>query len=155
MAVMESTQESADEVSAYAISDAPSSPLSSVLSTLSQSPSPPPEMFSDLGPYPSPPASQNTTPPPDGMASNSTSDKEGPPPAKRRKISTERSTEYLDLRSSDVDPDQRAELDRLLHVLHRRKKIVVIAGAGISVSAGSMSPATSMVTSHAFIDCAC
>ncbi|KAF2484424.1 DHS-like NAD/FAD-binding domain-containing protein [Neohortaea acidophila] len=87
-------------------------------------------------PYPSPPASQQTTPPPGGMESTSASDKEGPPPAKRRKISKERSTEYLDLRGSEVPPNQDPELDQLLRVLHERRKIVVIAGAGISVSAG-------------------
>jgi hypothetical protein len=71
------------------------------------------------------------------MDSSASTDKEGPPPAKRRRISKERSTEYLDLRSSEVKPEQQEQLDRLLQVLHIRQKIVVIAGAGISVSAGS------------------
>lgn len=61
----------------------------------------------------------------------------GQPPAKRRKIAERkpRTTEYIDLDSRDEAAD--AQLDRLLHVLRRKKKIVVIAGAGISVSAGS------------------
>ena len=68
------------------------------------------------------------------------SDKDGPPPAKRRRISREpreRTTEYLDLRSGEVDPEQQEELDRVMSILHGRQKIVVIAGAGMSVSAGS------------------
>jgi NAD-dependent histone deacetylase SIR2 len=35
-----------------------------------------------------------------------------------------------------LDADQRVQLDRLLQVLHKKQKIVVVAGAGISVSAG-------------------
>lgn len=124
------------------LSSPPSSLLSSPLTTPGSTPSPPPEMARLIAharpfPYPSPPASQQTTPPPGGMESTSASDKEGPPPAKRRKISKERSTEYLDLRGSEVPPHQDPELDQLLRVLHERRKIVVIAGAGISVSAGS------------------
>ncbi|KAF2215036.1 hypothetical protein CERZMDRAFT_120503 [Cercospora zeae-maydis SCOH1-5] len=118
----------------------PSSRSSSPLSELSRSPSPPPSVDNmACASYPSPPASQQTSqsgsPAPDGGMS---SDKDGPPPAKRRRISekTERSTEYLDLRGSTVPPDQQYQLDRLVNVLHRRQKIVVIAGAGISVSAG-------------------
>jgi NAD-dependent histone deacetylase SIR2 len=78
------------------------------------------------------------------MESRASSDKEGPPPAKRRRISekTERTTEYLDLRESGVSPGQQRQLDRVVNVLHKRQKIVVIAGAGISVSAGSMYSAT-------------
>lgn len=71
------------------------------------------------------------------MESGVNTDKEGPPPRKRRRVSKERTTEFLDLRTGEVAPDQQEELDRLLHVLHKRQKIVVIAGAGISVSAGS------------------
>ncbi|KXT06075.1 hypothetical protein AC578_1367, partial [Pseudocercospora eumusae] len=126
-----------------------SSPLSSVpsspLTEFSSSPSPPPEMrFSSRrspGPYPSPPASQQTSqsgsPAPDGMDSKNSSDREGRP-AKRRRITSEkeRTTEYLDLRARTVDAEQQIQLDRLVNVLHKRQKIVVIAGAGISVSAG-------------------
>lgn len=125
----------------------PSSPLSSLASL---SPSPPPDDIREMlyssraraAPYPSPPASQQTSnsgsPAPDGMESSTTTEKDGPPPAKRRRISKERTTEYLDLHADGVDEDQQPQLDRLLHVLHKRQKIVVIAGAGISVSAGSM-----------------
>ena len=121
------------------LSSVPSSPLSSLASL---SPSPPPEMAKlRAGPYPSPPASQQTShsgsPVPDGMVSGASSDKDGPPPAKRRRISKERTTEYLDLQADTIDPDQQEQLDRLLKVLHKHQKIVVVAGAGISVSAGS------------------
>ena len=122
------------------LSSLPSSRSSSPLSWPSSSPSPPPEMRR-ANPYPSPPASQTTShrnsPTPDGMDASATTDKDGPPPAKRRRTSKERTTEYLDLRDADVQLDQQPQLDRLLHVLHKRRKIVVITGAGISVSAGS------------------
>lgn len=76
------------------------------------------------------------------MDSHDASDKDGPPPAKRRRISEKldkgRTTQHLDLRGGALDLDQQRQLDRLLNVLHKRQKIVVIAGAGISVSAGSM-----------------
>lgn len=45
---------------------------------------------------------------------------------------------HLDLDSRDDAAE--AQLERLLNTLRRKKKIVVIAGAGISVSAGSKSP---------------
>lgn len=125
------------------LSSVPSSPLSSLASL---SPSPPPDMpmlSSRAAPYPSPPASQQAShsgsPAPDGMASSTSSDKDGPPPAKCRRISKDRTAEYLDLKGDTIDSDQQAQLDRLLKVLHKRQKIVVIAGAGISVSAGSKS----------------
>lgn len=59
------------------------------------------------------------------------------PPAKRRKIAERkpRTIEHLELDNRGDDGD--AQLDRLLNALRRKKKIVVIAGAGISVSAGS------------------
>jgi NAD-dependent histone deacetylase SIR2 len=59
-------------------------------------------------------------------------------PRKRRKLTDpkERTTERLDLTSAEIDEDQQPQLQRLLNVLHRKRKIVVIAGAGISVSAG-------------------
>ncbi|CAK4028634.1 NAD-dependent deacetylase hst4 [Lecanosticta acicola] len=125
-----------------------SSPPSSPLSSLATSPSPPPPDECPMlypsrrrsAPYPSPPASQQTSqsgsPAPDGMDSTDSTDKDGQPPAKRRRISKERTTEYLDLRKDSIDPEQQPQLDRLLNVLHKRQKIVVIAGAGISVSAG-------------------
>jgi NAD-dependent histone deacetylase SIR2 len=59
-------------------------------------------------------------------------------PHKRRKLTDpkERTAERLDLSTADIDEDQRPQLQRLLDVLHKKRKIVVIAGAGISVSAG-------------------
>lgn len=63
------------------------------------------------------------------------------PPAKRQKITSAngRTTDFLDLNYFDEDPnsDDGLNLQRLLHTLRIKKKIVVIAGAGISVSAGS------------------
>ncbi|KAK0656359.1 DHS-like NAD/FAD-binding domain-containing protein [Cercophora newfieldiana] len=62
---------------------------------------------------------------------------DGPPPPKRRRIAAPpgpRTTSHIDLETGSEEQD--AQLDRLLSALRRRKKIVVIAGAGISVSAG-------------------
>jgi NAD-dependent histone deacetylase SIR2 len=47
-----------------------------------------------------------------------------------------RKKEYLDLSKSDVEEHELPHLQHLLSVLHKKRKIVVIAGAGISVSAG-------------------
>jgi NAD-dependent histone deacetylase SIR2 len=77
---------------------------------------------------------------------------DGPPPPKKRKLNQpkERTTEYLDLNSFDEksNPDRIAQddiqLQRLLKVLRTKRKIVVIAGAGISVSAGSKKPPDSI-----------
>lgn len=44
---------------------------------------------------------------------------------------------HLDLTGDHIHPDQLPQFDHLLHVLRRHRKIVVIAGAGISVAAGS------------------
>ena len=51
----------------------------------------------------------------------------------------------LDLRHEQVKPDEQSQFDDMLRALHKRQKIVVIAGAGISVSAGSMSNSTSLL----------
>ncbi|KFA70494.1 hypothetical protein S40285_00567 [Stachybotrys chlorohalonatus IBT 40285] len=66
---------------------------------------------------------------------------DGPRPAKRRRLAPppkERTTERLDLTKAmdDMTDDDRQQMDRLVSVLRKKKKIVVIAGAGISVSAG-------------------
>ncbi|KAL8822392.1 MAG: hypothetical protein Q9191_006870 [Dirinaria sp. TL-2023a] len=117
------------------------SPSSSELSSLSSglssvgSLSPPPE-------YPSPPPSQDYSP----SAIEKPSDKrpregeDAPPAKKRRKVEPKpRTTQHLSLASPTSLPnDQRAQLALLLKLLRKRRKIVVIAGAGISVSAGSM-----------------
>jgi NAD-dependent histone deacetylase SIR2 len=73
------------------------------------------------------------------MPSPPPSNDEDPRPAKRRKLTStdpkERTTEYLDL-TQDITDEDKPQLQRLLNVLHKKRKIVVIAGAGISVSAG-------------------
>ncbi|QIX02064.1 hypothetical protein AMS68_007581 [Peltaster fructicola] len=113
---------------AYSVSPSPDG-SSSPLSMLSRSPSPP-----RTSNYPSPPSSQQTSqngsPCPDGM-----DEKYDQPPAKRRRISKERTTEYLDLNHNALPEEQQHLLERLVKVIHKRKKIVVVAGAGISVSA--------------------
>jgi NAD+-dependent protein deacetylase SIR2 len=64
---------------------------------------------------------------------------EGGRPAKRRKTERKpRTTEYLDLRAGySHNEDDEDLIERLTSTLRQKKKIVVIAGAGISVSAGS------------------
>lgn len=111
---------------------------SSDLSSLRSSPTPPPEF------YPSPPPSQGRDDGPRSLnAQRRASDQpvDAPPAPKRRKIEPKpRTTQYLDL-TPGADPlasDQKAQLDLLLDTLRNKRKIVVIAGAGISVSAGSM-----------------
>lgn len=82
--------------------------------------------------------SQSGSPVPDATETSSITDKDGPPPAKRRRIAKEdRTTQYLDLSGDNVGPSEQPQLERLLHVLRKKQKIVVVAGAGISVSAGS------------------
>ncbi|PQE25759.1 hypothetical protein CJF30_00000475 [Rutstroemia sp. NJR-2017a BBW] len=117
-------------------SSPPSSPLSSVGSL-----SPPAGLN-----YPSPASSSlpaTRVPSEAGDVPESAPDCDGPPPAKKRKISEPkpRTTEYLDLRrlGSGTDEEikhQDEQLKRLVSVLQHKRKIVVIAGAGISVSAG-------------------
>jgi NAD-dependent histone deacetylase SIR2 len=66
------------------------------------------------------------------------SDKDAPPPAKRRRVGPkERTTRSLDLRHEHVDSSEQSQFDDMLRALHKRQKIVVVAGAGISVAAGS------------------
>lgn len=77
---------------------------------------------------------------------NGTADGDAPPPKKKRKITPQKElkTEYLDLRAMKASLDEAdrkaedAKLKKLAEVLRTKRKIVVIAGAGISVSAGSM-----------------
>ena len=62
-----------------------------------------------------------------------------PRPRKRRKIEPKiRTTQYLDLTSDTAqsDYDRKEALDTLTKAVRDRRKIVVVAGAGISVSAG-------------------
>ncbi|TVY86181.1 NAD-dependent protein deacetylase, partial [Lachnellula willkommii] len=114
-----------------------SSPLSSIAS---RSPSLPVD-------YPSPPSSNVSdkgASSPIRDAAESAPDREGPPPAKRRKVAgpKEYKTEYLDLRALNESDDeahhrvQDSKLKKLMETLRSKRKIVVIAGAGISVSSG-------------------
>lgn len=90
-------------------------------------------------PPPSQENSQSGSPAPDAVDSSMLSDRDGPPPAKKRRVGPkERTTRSLDLRHEKVQSDQQSQFDDLLRTLHKRQKIVVIAGAGISVAAGSM-----------------
>ncbi|KAF1911797.1 DHS-like NAD/FAD-binding domain-containing protein [Ampelomyces quisqualis] len=134
--------------------NAPSSPLSPVpfsdasdseVSFLSRSPTPPAEVdrsFAKRRSYISPSSSRRSSaknsPAPEDMPSPPSSNDDGAPPRKRRKLvdPKERVAEHLDLSSTNVDGEQGPQLQRLLNVLHKKRKIVVIAGAGISVSAG-------------------
>ena len=63
---------------------------------------------------------------------------DGSPPAKRRKLNERkpRTTQYLDLNSEELSTQDREQVDRVVKALHKKRKIVVIAGAGISVAAG-------------------
>ncbi|KAF2145597.1 uncharacterized protein K452DRAFT_324536 [Aplosporella prunicola CBS 121167] len=111
------------------------------LSTLgSRTPSPPPK--DDVGRYPSPPLSQDPStkgsPLPESMDPATAGD-DGPPRKKRRTTKPDtRTTRHLDLTAEldENDESQKEALDLLLKVLYSSRKIVMIVGAGISVSAG-------------------
>ncbi|KAH8808227.1 DHS-like NAD/FAD-binding domain-containing protein [Xylogone sp. PMI_703] len=116
-------------------SSVPSSPLSN----LSRSPSPPLD-------YPSPSSSTLCENGPQSKENDAPGrlENDEPPPAKKRKVvePKERKTEYLNLRHLYEGSDeeylkrQHQQLQRLVKILRKKRKIVVIAGAGISVSAG-------------------
>lgn len=119
-----------DDTLDYSILDDDSSDISE-LSSAPASPSPPPGF--DF--YPSPPASNETQ---DSCATRGQDD--APPASKRRRVSPkERKTEHLDLSDSATlsYSEQQAQIDLLQKTIRRHRKIVVIAGAGISTSAGS------------------
>ncbi len=129
------------------LSSVPSSDLSdSEVSFLSRSPTPPADIhcsFTSKDAYISPSSSRRsstkTSPAPEDMPSPpSSSNDEDQRPRKRRKTSEpkERKAAYLDLSTPEVAEAELPQLQRLLKVLHKKRKIVVIAGAGISVSAG-------------------
>ncbi|KAK7534612.1 DHS-like NAD/FAD-binding domain-containing protein [Phyllosticta citricarpa] len=112
---------------------------SSQCSFLSRSPTPPSEL------YPSPPPSQHPStkgsPLPDNMEQRARQPNDDGPPRKKRRVAEPkpRVTRHLDLSGDDIDetqPGEREALDLLLKVLHKKRKIVMIVGAGISVSAG-------------------
>ena len=132
----------------YTFNAGPSSPLSEVpsdsesdLSELGRTPSPPAEYRARSLPSPSSSrrSSAKTTPAPEDMPSPPSSNDDDPRPAKRRRLTKTdpngRTTEYLDL-TQEITAEDKPQLKRLLNVLHKKRKIVVIAGAGISVSAG-------------------
>ncbi|MCJ1401885.1 hypothetical protein MMC11_005102 [Xylographa trunciseda] len=110
--------------------DDSSSDLSSDLSS-TRSMSPPQD-------YPSPASSQEQDPHHPHMRSSkkhTLGDTEAPVAKKRKTAEPKpRTTEHLDLSRSMKE--QQSQMEILLKVLRKRRKIVVIAGAGISVSAG-------------------
>jgi NAD+-dependent protein deacetylase SIR2 len=148
-----------EEASDSALSSPPSSPRlspsSSPLSLRSKSPTPPCD-------YPSPSStllSGSRSPSKALDSSLSVVDPDGPPPKKKRKLAEQmtRTTEYLDLRTIDEISQYHSgsnydiQLQRLLKALRNKQKIVVIAGAGISVSAGSkiaLGPASITLLTH-------
>ncbi|KAG9245028.1 DHS-like NAD/FAD-binding domain-containing protein [Calycina marina] len=117
-----------------------SSCFSSPLSSLgSRSPSPPAD-------YPSPLSSNisEASMPISRKRDMPDAESGNQPPAKKQKASTpkELKTEYLDLSTLDDSSDEAEhkingqKLRKLTEVLRSKRKIVIIAGAGISVSAG-------------------
>ncbi|XWW92655.1 hypothetical protein V2A60_000580 [Cordyceps javanica] len=129
-----------------AASEPPSSPLS-VLSKTPSLPNSPIAPGNVAARYPSPESlsadtSGSQTPVKRGERSSSHSDdgSTSDRPSKRRKTAApkDRTTKYLDLSKAEaeVTPEDALQRDRLLSALHKKKKIVVVAGAGISVSAG-------------------
>lgn len=84
--------------------------------------------------YPSPPSSQEQVSSQNHLK-RSREDEDAPAAKKRRTPEPKpRTTQYLNLRSPSTE--QKKQMDLLMKVLRKRRKIVVIAGAGISVSAG-------------------
>ncbi|KAI9683160.1 MAG: hypothetical protein M1829_005951 [Trizodia sp. TS-e1964] len=112
-------------------------------SSLSSAPSSPIQPSPALRPsYPSPTNSQESSPIP-AISLNGPAHGDLPPPFKKRRVvePKKRTMERLDLgplESVGIDEltGPNPQLDLLLKVLRNKKKIVVVAGAGISVSAG-------------------
>lgn len=108
---------------------------------MEKTPSPFPERS---GAPPTPSSTQSDHESPSRSRELTPMDRDGPPPAKKRKLAEpkKRTTEYLELSayddcSSNPLSHEEVQLDRLCRALRTKQKIVVIAGAGISVSAGS------------------
>ncbi|KAI3331999.1 DHS-like NAD/FAD-binding domain-containing protein [Xylariaceae sp. AK1471] len=131
--------------SASDLSDPPSSPLS----VLTRSPTISPRASMSYRPcrLPSPPPSTIYSGSASPMKSSDPAEPaeleihvnpDGAPPPKRRRVERKpRTTEYLDLSAASDQSEKDEELlEQLTHALRKKKKIVVIAGAGISVSAG-------------------
>ena len=126
-----------EDFSSSPLSSAPSPASSSSLSSLGSSPSTP-EYFC-YSPVHSHELSVEMPSETTGQPINDNDP--NPRPAKKRRTTEpkERTTQYLDLRprSEASLGNQQSQLDTLMRALRKRRKIVVIAGAGISVSAGS------------------
>lgn len=103
-------------------------------SSLSSAPASP---LAPPGFYPSPPPSQDADEP-----SAARSQDDLPPARKKRRVAApkERRTQHLDLSATAglSYTEQQSQIDYLVKTIQRHRKIVVIAGAGISTSAGSM-----------------
>lgn len=116
-----------------------SSRVSSPLTDMSRSPTPPSAFYD----YPSPMSSQLSSVPSSSTTSPAPESREdGSPPKKRRRTSYEpkpRTTKHLHFQDKEISATDKESLDLLMKAVHNRRKIVVIAGAGISVSAGSKS----------------
>ena len=118
-------------------SDSGLSDLSSELSSI-RSVSPPPLD------YPSPQSTQESSGNVSSTLDESPKRPREPddlPPAKKRKSveAKPRTTVHLNLKNFSSAVDQSSQLALLLKVLRKRRKIVVIAGAGISTAAGGQS----------------
>lgn len=94
--------------------------------------SPPSSPIAPPGFFPSPPPSQEDK------------RQEGPPASKRRRVATPKVPKERISRELDLTPDsplsqeeQQSQVDLLVKTLRKHRKVVVIAGAGISTSAGS------------------
>lgn len=94
--------------------------------------SPPSSPIAPPGFFPSPPPSQEDK------------RQEGPPASKRRRVATPKVPKERVSRELDLTPDsllsqqeQQSQVDLLVKTLRKHRKVVVIAGAGISTSAGS------------------
>ncbi|KAG6019930.1 hypothetical protein E4U41_003029 [Claviceps citrina] len=118
--------------SLLSLSDAPDTPDTSVMApdTADRYPSPSSTTASGTsGGAPSPSKSRHGEPA-----------DESPRPVKKRRMASarERTTAYLDLLKPHEEFTQQDtfHMERLLTALRKKKKIVVVAGAGISVSAG-------------------
>ncbi|KAF2271539.1 DHS-like NAD/FAD-binding domain-containing protein [Westerdykella ornata] len=137
-----SPQGSSSSLSSPPPSSSSTASSDSELSELSATPSPPssPSFAHRPLAYFSPSSSQKssakTSPAPDKMRPTPPASDNDGPVRKKRKLNEpkQRTTERLDLTRDNVENDP--QLRRLLDVLQKKKKIVVIAGAGISVSAG-------------------
>ena len=99
--------------------------------------------MSPIPDYPSPTLTQDTENGDDLTSTNKKRKRdtqEQPLAKKRRRVEPKpRKTDTLDLGTnpSNLAAEQKDGLHKLVQVLRKRRKIVVIAGAGISVSAGS------------------